>query len=520
MSACTPEKPNQNQEQGTQADNFEFLEWTVDQFIAAQKNGSYSAKQIVEKYLDRIKKIDSKDGLGLNSILEVNPDALSIADQLDQDRKAGKAMGPLHGIPVILKDNIDTGDKMMTTAGALALVGNIAQQDAWVAKQLRKAGAIILAKANLSEWANFRSTRSSSGWSGRGKQTRNPFILDRSPCGSSAGSGASVSANLCAIAVGTETNGSIVCPSSSNGVVGIKPTVGLWGRSGIIPISSTQDTAGPMARTLKDAAIMLGTVCGMDPRDEQTSESKGKFHQDYTQFLDLNGLQGSRIGLGKNFMGFHSEVDQIMEEALALMKEKGATIIELESITPNGLGRAGFDLMLYEFKDGVDKYLQSVTSSLPVKNLKEVVEWNNQNAEASMPFFGQEILEMAIEKGDLSETVYQEALAKSLKFNREDGIDKVMDEHQLDAIIGPTGGPAWPIDLVNGDHFGGGSSSPAARAGYPNITIPAGFVHGLPVGISFFGRAWSEPQLLKISYAYEQASNHRKAPTFSNTLSI
>ena len=515
-TSCQPQK----QENGTSDDEvpaFELTGKTVKELQEAMEAGQYTAQQLVELYLARIEAID-RNGPRLNSVIELNPEAISIAQQLDEERKNGQIRGPLHGIPVMIKDNIDTADKMMTTAGALALSGNIAAQDSFVAEKLREAGAIILGKTNLSEWANFRSTRSSSGWSGRGGQTRNPYILDRNPCGSSSGSGAAVSASLCTITIGTETNGSVVCPSSNNGIVGIKPTVGLIGRSGIIPISETQDTAGPMARTVEDAATLLGALTGIDPRDPRTKESEGKAYTDYTSFLDAKGLQGKRIGVGRNFFDFHEGVDQLMEDAIQLMKSNGATLIDLEEVVPSGQGKASFDVLLYEFKDGVNKYLASCKSDLPVSTLADVIDFNKENAAASMPYFKQEILKMAQDKGDLESKEYLEALEKILRLNQKEGIDKVMDEHNLDAIIGPTGGPAWNIDLVNGDHFGGGSSSPAAKAGYPNITVPAGYIHGLPVGMSIFGRAYSEPILIAIAYAYEQASQHRQEPTFIPTL--
>ena len=514
--SCQP-KEAAPEESASDIPAFELTGKSVADLQAAMENGQYTAEKLVQLYLDRIEAID-RNGPKLNSVIELNPDALEIARRLDEERRNGQTRGPLHGIPVLIKDNIDTADKMMTTAGALALVGNYAAQDSFVAQKLREAGAVILGKTNLSEWANFRSTRSSSGWSGRGGQTRNPYMTNRNPCGSSSGSGVAAAASLCALTIGTETNGSIVCPSSTNGIVGIKPTVGLVGRSGIIPISETQDTAGPMARTVADAAVLLGALTGIDPRDPRTQESEGKFYKDYTQFLDANGLQGKRIGVGRNFFGFHEEVDKRMEEAIQLMKDRGATLIDLEEITPNGQGQAGFDVLLYEFKDGVNKYLAGVQSELPVKTLADVIEFNLKNAETSMPYFKQEILEMAQKKGDLNSQEYREALGTILRANRAEGIDKVMDENQLDAIIGPTGGPAWNIDLVNGDHFGGGSSSPAARAGYPNITVPAGYVHGLPVGLSIFGRAYSEPQLLAIAYAFEEASKHRREPGFITSL--
>lgn len=515
LASCKEEPANAQADRLALVD-FELNEKTVSELREGMESGKYTARSIVEKYLARIEAIDDK----LNSIIELNPDALAIADSMDEERKNGTIRGPLHGIPIIIKDNIDTADKMMTTAGSLALEGSTPQQDSWVAQKLRSAGAIILAKSNLSEWANFRSSRSSSGWSGRGGQTHNPYILDRSPCGSSSGSGVSVSANLCAIAIGTETNGSIVCPASTNGVVGIKPTVGLWGRSGIIPISHTQDTAGPMARTVADAATLLAAVTGNDPRDEITKSSAGKSHKDYTQFLDKNGLKGARIGIGRQFFGFHEKVDVLMEQAIKDMEAQGAEMIEIERVIPRheDLGEAGYYVLLYEFKAGLNAYLKGLGADAPVKSLAGLIAFNKANSDKEMPYFMQEILENAEKQGDLNAQEYKESLALMLRLNREEGIDKVMDEHKLDAIIGPTGGPSWPIDVINGDHFGGGSSSPAARSGYPNITVPAGFIAGLPVGISFFGRAWSEPTLLKIAYAYEQATGHRKAPELIPTL--
>jgi len=515
LTGCQPQ-----QKQGAFAppfeDEFELKEITVEAMQQQMSNGTYSSRKIVDMYLERIEAID-KNGPGLNAIIELNPDALSIADQLDKERQEGTIRGPLHGIPVMIKDNIDTADRMMTTAGSLALVGSIAQQDSWVAQKLREAGAIILGKTNLSEWANFRSTRSSSGWSSRGGQSRNPYILDRNPCGSSSGSGAAVSANLCMITIGTETNGSIVCPSNANGIVGIKPTVGLVGRSGIIPISHTQDTAGPMARSVKDAAFLLGGLTGIDPRDEKTNESDGRYHTDYTQFLDVDGLRGVRIGIGRGFMGFHEAVDAVLEMAFNKMKDLGAILVDIDDRIPAGNGREGYNVLLYEFKDGLNKYLATTGDDVPVKSLEDLIRFNLEHEAEAMPYFKQEILVAAQEKGGLDSEEYQKALENILTGSRKDGIDKVMDEHELDAIVAPTGGPAWPIDLITGDHGLGSSSSPAARSGYPNITVPAGFVFGLPVGLSFFGRAYSEPILLKIAYAFEQGSLQRKAPEFLPT---
>ncbi|MFP4093735.1 MAG: amidase [Cyclobacteriaceae bacterium] len=492
---------------------FELEEMTVREVQQAMEEGRYTAEAITQLYLDRIEQVD-KAGPTLNSVIEVNPEALEIARKLDQERAEGKVRGPLHGIPVMLKDNIDTGDQMQTTAGSLALEGHRAATDAPIAQQLRDAGAIILGKTNLSEWANFRSTRSSSGWSSRGGQTRNPYSLDRNPCGSSSGSGAAVSANLCMLAVGTETNGSIVCPSNANGVVGIKPTLGLLSRSGIIPIAHSQDTAGPMARNVTDATIMLGVMTGEDARDAATQTADRKVYDDYTQFLQADSLQGKRIGIWRGAMGFHEKVDELMETAIQLMKDKGATLVDLEEVTSgDNVGKAGFDVLLYEFKADLNKYLEEHPDA-PRRSLEEIIAFNKENAEKAMPYFQQEILEMAQEKGDLNSPEYLEALEKIKQGSGKNGIDKVMEEHQLDAIAAPTGGPAWPIDLITGDHGLGGSSSPAARAGYPNITVPNGFVHGLPVGISFFGKAWTEAVIIGIAYAYEQATQHRKAPQF------
>ncbi|GAB4242127.1 MAG: amidase [Ekhidna sp.] len=519
LKACTPaETEGSSQESEQKEPPFELEEWTVAQLQEAMETGKYTSRKICELYLARIKEKDQSDG-GLNSVIEVNPDALAIADDLDRERSNGNVRGPLHGIPVMIKDNIDTGDKMMTTAGSLALAGSTAPDDAFIVKQLREAGAVLLGKTNLSEWANFRSYRSSSGWSGRGRQTRNPFALDRNPCGSSSGSGAAVSGNMCALTIGTETNGSIVCPSSANGVVGIKPTVGLWSRDGIIPISETQDTAGPMGRTVADAATLLGACVGVDEADGRTRESEGNSYTDYTQFLDANALKGKRIGVLSGVFGYHEKVDEVFEKVVEVLESQGAEVIKDIEVSEDGAyGNSGLELLLYEFKDGLNKYLASRPDA-KVKTLADVIQFNKDNASEEMPYFQQELLERAEMKGPLSDAEYKEALETVTSVSRN-GIDDTLKENNLDAIIGVTGGPAWPIDVINGDHFGTGSSTPAARSGYPNITVPAGFVHGLPVGMSIFAGKYQEPKLIGIAYAFEQATNVRKAPKLIPTLDL
>jgi amidase len=449
----------------------------------------------------------------LNSVIEINPDAMQIAAELDSEMAAGKSRGPLHGVPVILKDNIDTHDRMPTTAGATALSNSFPYKDSYIAKKLREAGAVILGKSNLSEWANFRAMISSSGWSGVGGQTKNPYVLDRNPCGSSSGSGVAVSANLCMVAIGTETNGSIVCPSNNNGIVGLKPTVGLISRSGIIPISFTQDTPGPMGRTVEDVAITLGALTGVDSTDTKTLSSKGQFQTDYTKYLKKDGVRGKRIGLLKKSMGFSDKVDTLMNKSIAWLKANGAEVIEIEFPKGENYEDASFDVLLYEFKDGLNKYLGGLGENTPVKNLKELIDFNKSDT-VELKYFDQKILEMAEKKGNLQSAEYRKALALMQKATREDGIDKVMNENKLDAIVAPTGSPAWKTDLILGDHFVGGSSSLAAISGYPAITVPMGFVEGLPVGITFFGRAWNEPLLLEIAFSYEQGTKHRKAPRY------
>lgn len=505
---------------GGEATDFELSEVSIAELQEGMSEGRFTSKRITELYLERIEAVDGQ-GPTLRAVLETNPDALALAETLDEERRAGQVRGPLHGVPILLKDNIATHDKNTTTAGSLALEGSIPSADSFVAKKLRDAGAVLLGKANLSEWANFRSTRSSSGWSGRGRQCKNPYVLDRNPCGSSSGSGVAASASLAAAAIGTETNGSIVCPSSANGLVGVKPTVGLVGRTRIIPISHSQDTAGPMARTVRDAAIVLGALTGVDAEDPATVASADHAHTDYTQFLDEGGLAGKRIGVSRGHFGFDPEVDQLMEASIEAMKGAGAEIIDPVELPSYGdFEGSTFQVLLYEFKADLNAYLEALGPDAPAKSLAELIAWNEAHADVSMPYFGQELFHQAEEKGPLTEPEYQEALAKTRRISRDEGLDKAMDQDDLDAIIGPTGGPAWPTDLVNGDHFVGSSSTPAAVSGYPNVTVPAGSVFGLPVGISFMGRAWSEPVLLEIAYAYEQLTKHRRAPGFRPTLEL
>jgi amidase len=514
ISGCNGSVPGKESGHSDPAD-FELNEFTISGLQDKMASGELTAVALCRKYLDRIEKVDPL----LKSVIELNPDAMEIARHLDEERQAGKIRGTLHGIPVMIKDNIDTGDKMMTTAGSLALAGNIAPEDAFIVARLRESGAVLLGKTNLSEWANFRSERSSSGWSGRGGQVRNPYCLDRSPCGSSSGTGAAVAANLCTIGIGTETNGSIVCPSGVNGIVGIKPTLGLWSRRGIIPIAHSQDTAGPMCRTVADAATLLGALAGFDDQDAETHISRGEIYGDYTQFLDAAGLQGARIGIAREMLGFNPVVDQLFDEAVQVLKNQGAEVIDNISFeTRRKWGGPSYQVLLYEFKADLNQYLAEHPDA-PVRSLREIMEFNERNHEKEMPWFGQDIFKLAQEKGDLSSSEYLEALKDSKKFTREEGIDAIMENYNLDAIIAGTNGPAWCIDWVNGDHFSGSSSSPAAISGYPNICVPMGSVHGLPAGISFFGRAWSEPVLIRLAYAYEQASKQRKPPGFSTTLS-
>src|SRR5689334_681296 len=493
---------------------FELDELTIADLQQGLQSGKYTSRQLVEKYSDRINDVDRK-GPALHSVIEMNPDAEQIAVALDRERKEKGPRGPLHGVPVLIKDNIDTRDRMMTTAGSLALVGAKPQRDAFVAQRLREAGAIILGKTNLSEWANFRSNKSSSGWSGRGGQTKNPYVLERNPCGSSSGSGAAVAANLCTVAVGTETDGSVVCPSSANSLVGIKPTIGLVSRAGIIPIAHSQDTAGPMARTVTDAAILLAALTGIDSRDEATNASRGKTVTDYTQFLDKDGLRGMRLGVARKHFGFNERVDKLMTDLLAEMKRFGAVLVDPADISTTGkFDDSEFEVLLFEFKADLNAYLTGLGASAVHHSLKDLIGFNESHKDREMMYFGQDILEKAQAKGPLTDPKYLAALRKNHLLTRTQGIDFIMKKHRLDALIAPTGGPPWPTDWVNGDHFTGGYSSASAVAGYPHVTVPAGYVYGLPVGISFFGGAFSEPKLIKIAYAFEQATKARRAPKF------
>ena len=490
-------------------------EATIAQLQSAMQSGQATAVSLARQYLDRIAQIDKS----LNAIIELNPDALTIAATLDEERKTKGPRGPLHGVPVVVKDNLDTHDRMMTTAGSLALLGSIAPRDSFVVQKLREAGAVLLAKANLSEWANFRGSHSTSGWSARGGQTRNPYALDRNPSGSSSGSAVAVSSSLCAVAIGTETDGSIVSPSTLCGIVGLKPTVGLVSRAGIVPISKSQDTAGPMARTVTDAAILLGAIGGPDPNDPATQAGLDKAQRDYTKFLDKDGLRGARLGVVRRFFKLGARVDAVIDAALNVLKEQGAVLVdptEIPSLTK--IGDAEYEVMLYEFKDGLNAYLASLGVSTPVHTLQEVIDFNLKHADKELPWFGQEIFLKAQEKGPLTDKPYLDALEKCRKLSRDEGIDAVMDKLKLDALIAPTGGPAGKIDPIYGDRGVGGSSSPAAVSGYPNITVPADEVYGLPIGLSFFGRAYSEPTLLRVAYAFEQATKSRKAPKFLPTI--
>ena len=501
--------PGCNQPNQQQSETFQFEEITIRELQQGYQKGGFTIKEVVQAYLNRIEQID-QNGPELNSYIYVNPNALSVAEQLDRELQEGSSRGVLHGIPVVLKDNIDTSD-MPTTAGSRFMEGSIPPDDAFIVQKLREQGAVILGKANLSEWANFHSDFSSSGWSGLGGQTRNPYDITRNPCGSSAGSGVAASANLAAITIGTETNGSIVCPSNANGIVGLKPTVGLWSRDGIIPISYHTDSAGPMVRTVRDAAILLGALAGSDPNDPMTEPSDQNRHEDYTQFLNEDGIEGKRIGFYTGPIGNHFRVDTLMNQSVEYFKEQGATIVEIEEITEGNIGGDAFQVLLYEFKDGLNNYFESLGENAQILNIEELAELTKQTP-IETEKFDRSIITMAAEKGDLNSEEYQNALERMLTESRKNGIDRVMDEHNLDAIISPTGSPAWKTDLILGDNFTLSSSSPSARAGYPIITVPMGNIEGLPVGLSIFGKAWSEPVLLEIAYTYEQGTMHRIVP--------
>jgi amidase len=499
---------------------FELEETTVAALQDGMKSGKYSAHSITQSYLNRIEALNHF-GPALRAVIETNPDALKIADELDAERKSRGARGPLHGIPILLKDNIDTNDRLTTTAGSLALEGSIPPQDSFVAKRLRQAGAIILGKTNLSEWANFRGDASSSGWSARGGQCRNPYVLDRSPSGSSSGSGAATAANLCAISIGTETDGSITAPSSHCGLVGIKPTVGLVSRAGVIPISHSQDTAGPMCRSVADAAVLLGAVTGVDPRDSATAASNGHSFNDYSQFLDPNGLTGARIGVARKFFGFHPVVDRLMDASLDTMKKGGAELIDLpDFFNASQVEESELEVLLYEFKADLNAYLAGLGDKFRTLTLKSLIDFNEKNSDREMATYGQEIFLKAEKKGLLTDKAYLQALKKNHRLTRTEGIDAVMTKHKLDAIVSPTTGPASVIDQLTGEKYLGNTTTLAAVAGYPHLTLPAGFVSELPVGISFFGRAWSEPTLIKLAFAFEQATKARKPPKFLPTLKL
>jgi len=480
------------------AETFELDEVTAGELQEGMRTGRFTARAIAEEYLRRIEAVD-KHGPAINAVIELNPDALAIAEERDRERKSGPLRGPLHGIPVLIKDNIDTADRMHTSAGSLALAESIAPRDAAVVRRLRDAGAVVLGKTNLSEWANFRSTHSTSGWSGRGGLTKNPYILDRNACGSSSGTGAAISANLAALGVGTETDGSVVCPSSANGLVGIKPTVGLLGGSGIVPIAHSQDTAGPMCRTVTDAALLLGALAG----------------HDYTSALDRDGLRGARIGVARKFFGFNDATDRVMKEAIEAMKRCGATIVDpVELPTSAKYDDDELEVLLFEFKSGINKYLATLGANVRTRTLADLIKFNDEHRDAEMPYFGQELFMRAEAKGPLTDPKYRKARAKCLRLSRAEGIDAVMAKHKLDAVIAPTGGPVWLTDLPNGDHFTGGYSTPSAVAGYPHVTVPAGMAFGLPIGISFFAGPRSEARLIKLAYAFEQATKARRKPGF------
>jgi len=495
-----------------------ILEAGVREQQAQMQAGKLTSASLVKQYLARIAAID-KAGPAINAVIELNPDALQIAAAMDRERKAGKLRGPLHGIPVLIKDNIATADKMSTSAGSLALAGVRASRDAFVAERLRAAGAVILGKTNLSEWANMRSTHSVSGWSGRGGQTRNPYALDRNTSGSSSGSGAAMAASLATLAIGTETDGSIVSPASTCGIVGIKPTLGLVSRSGIIPIAHSQDTAGPMTRSVADAALLLAAICGVDTADAATADSRGK-SADYAAALRTDGLKGKRIGVARNFFGSSTDVDTLIEKELAVLKAQGAILVDVKLPNTDKYGDSELEVLLGEFRPDLDAWLAGYAAHAPVKTMADVIAFNDKHADRELRHFGQEHLVAAQAKPGLEDKAYREALANNRRYAREEGIDQILRAENLDALVAPTGGVAWLTDYINGDHYGGSFSSPAAVAGYPHVTVPAGYVHGLPVGLSFVGTAWSEASLIGMAYAYEQATRRRRAPAYPATVNV
>jgi amidase len=497
----------------------ELFEQSVATLQGRMNGNSLTSRALCERYLSRINLLD-RGTTKVNSVIELNPDALAIADERDAERKAGRVRGPLHGIPILIKDNIDSADRMRTSAGSLALANSIPSRDAFIVQRLREAGAVLLGKTNLSEWANFRSTRSVSGWSARGGQTRNPYVLDRNPCGSSSGTGSAIAADLATIGIGTETDGSIICPSAINGLVGLKPTVGLWSRSGIIPISASQDTAGPMCRTVEDAAALLSALTGNDPRDPATARASGNVKPNYGDALDPAALRGARIGVARNLGGFNPDVDRTFSEAVAAMKSAGAVIVDPANLAGAGkIGDPEFDVLLYEFKAGLNEYFKSLGTSAPVKSLSELIEFNEREKAREMPWFGQEIFIRADQKTP-TKAAYTKARAASLRLARTEGIDATITKHRLDAIVLPSNQPGWMIDVLTGDHFTGGNTTFAAVAGYPSITVPMGMVHEMPVGISFIGKAWSEARLLGFAYAFEQTTRARRSPKFIQSLAI